>query len=509
MNKPNFLFNWDRQLKESAGKDSLQILALFFFTALVIYKLPAVMGHFLFIVFFILFYKSKKDYFWLAFFFAICTGPGHFFSISEEVSIGRLPFFGIGGGINISSTEIFLVIAIIKALTRGRKQQIPLSKPLIMIMVYSLFLFMVSFFVFGTELIRFLKDLRFFFYYFSIIPLSYLVYRQGEGEKLIYCIFPFVFVSFFSALYYILVGDYFINLLAPGVIEQIFLEIGEGGIRYTRYGTSGKGEHLMLLLCYLASLFLTFKVIRLKRKNRYLLLVAGISYVTILLTATRSWFVVFSFIFIAAVIFLQKNLKIVGGVLVIAVLFYIPYLFVPKIQDFANRSWTRLESVFEITQPGSIAYEMLEYKKKYRLIKTLEGIEESPLIGLGVSSKFYEYTRGGDIGNFNLILQVGIIGFLLFVYFWIRFFTMMKTINRKLSHNNPYNRILYFFSIVLVGLLIAHFTTHQVFFMVTSQSNSIFIMLFIFFTGYFARDALRLEYSLKNSANKAKKQGLR
>jgi hypothetical protein len=43
--------------------------------------------------------------------------------------------------------------------------------------------------------------------------------------------------------------------------------------------------------------------------------------------------------------------------------------------------------------------------------------------------------------------------------------------------------------------------------MVTSQADSIFMMLFIFFTGYFARDALRVEYSLKNAANKAKNQG--
>ncbi|HLP59512.1 MAG TPA: hypothetical protein VK186_11810, partial [Candidatus Deferrimicrobium sp.] len=100
MDNTNFLVRQEKQLGESLLKDSLKILALYFFTVLVIYKLPGIMGYILFIVFYILFYKSKKDYFWLAFFYALCTGPGGFFYISEEVTIGQLPIFRIGGGVN-------------------------------------------------------------------------------------------------------------------------------------------------------------------------------------------------------------------------------------------------------------------------------------------------------------------------------------------------------------------------------------------------------------------------
>jgi hypothetical protein len=209
----------------------------------------------------------------------------------------------------------------------------------------------------------------------------------------------------------------------------------------------------------------------------------------------------------AALILLKKNLKMVGGMLAIAALLYIPYQFVPKIHDFAKRSWTRIESVFVLTRPGSLAYETLEGKKEIRLNKTLEGIEASPLLGWGNSNQFFAYSGGGDIGNFNLILQAGIIGFLLFTNFWLRFFFMVGKTNRRLSRRNPYRSTILLFNISLLGLLMAHFTTHQVFYMVTSQADSIFMMLFIFFTGYFARDALRVEYSLKNAANKAKNQG--
>jgi hypothetical protein len=504
MNKTNVLVNQDRQFKESVIKDSLQILALYFLTVFVVYTLPGLMGHALFILFFILFYKSKKDYFWLAFWFLINTGPGGFFYITEEVATGQLPAFRLGGGVTVLVTEVFLVIAIFKALTRAKKPRIPLSKPLLMIMAYSLFLFVISFSIFGTTLIRFLKDIRYFFYYFSIIPFTYLVYKERDGEKFLYCLFPFVFVTLFTGIYFIFTGDYFINLLAPGLKSQILLGIEEGGIRFN---TSGKGEHLVLLISYITALFFIFKETRLKKKNLYLLLVAGSSYVTILLSATRAWFAIFSFIFIGAVIFFKKKLKKVVGVLMIVAFLYIPYRFVPKLNDFVNRSWTRIESLFEINRETSIAYKMIEYKKKYRLSKTLEGIRESPLIGWGNSTEFYKYTGGGDVGNFNLVLQVGIIGFLVFANAWLQFFLMVRKTNRGLSPGNPYRGTIYFFSISFMGLLIAHFTTHQVFYMTPSQGYAIFIMLFLFLTGYFARQALSLEYSLIKQANTAKIQG--
>lgn len=488
----------DKALKNSIVRNSLQILILYFLTVFVIYKLPGVLSHLLFFIYFYLFYKSKKDYFWLAFWILLNSGPGGFFYFSETITTGQLPVFKLGGSVNILVTEIFLAIAIYKALTRGKRHQILLKKPMVLILIYSLFLFVVSFFVFGTPLIRFLKDLRYFFYYFSIIPLSYLVYKEKEGEKLIYCLFPFVFVTFVTALYYVFTGDYFINLWAPGLREQVALGIEEGGMRYN---ISGKGEHLIVLISFISSLFLIIKGKSIKKKNKYLLLVAIISYIIIILSATRVWFVVFSFIYLGTLLFVQKKLKIVSWTVLLAVLFCIPYLYVPKINDFANRAWKRIESVFELNRSGNIAHNMIEFKKKFRLAKTLEGIEESPLIGLGISKQYYEYTRGGDIGNFNLILQMGIIGFLLFVNFWIQFFYTINKINSKLSSKNPYYGILFFFNIVLIGILIAHFTTHQVFSMVMPQSYSIFVMLFIHLCMYFARDALQLEYSLKNTNN--------
>lgn len=496
----------DNAMKNATIRNSLQILTLYFLTVLVVYKLPGVIGHLLFLVYFYFFYKSKKDYFWLAFWILLNTGPGGFFYYSETVTTGQLPIFKLGGGVNIVVTEIFLAIAIFKALTRGKKQPILLKKPLILILVYSLFLFMVSLVVFGTPMIRFLKDLRYFFYYFSIIPFSYLIYKEKEVEKIIYCLFPFVFVTFVTAMYYVFTGNYFINLLAPGLREQVALGIEEGGMRYN---ISGKGEHLIVFISFIISLFFTIKNTTSKKKNKYLLLVAVISYVIILLSATRIWFVVFTFIFLGTLIFIQKKLKVLSLTFLLAIVFCIPYFYVPKIHDFTNRAWKRIESVFEVNRAGSIAYDTIEFKKRFRLAKTLEGIEKSPLIGLGVSEQFYEYTRGTDIGNFTLILQIGIIGFLLFVNFWLQFFYTIKKINSKLSSNNPYHRVLFFFSIVLIGLLIAHFTTHQVFSMVMSQAYTIFIMFFIFLCEYFSRDALRLENSLKNPANTIKPQEVR
>jgi hypothetical protein len=470
------------------------MLALYFLTVLVVYNLPGIFGHVLFLIYFLVFYKSKKDYFWLAFWFIINTGPGGFFYVSEKITTGQLPVFKLGEGVNILVTEVFLVLAILKALNKGKKQHIPLAKPMVLLLCYSLFLFMVSYFVFGTTAIRFLKDIRYFFYFFFIIPLNYLVYKDRDGEKLMYCLFPFVFITFFTAVYYVFTGDYFINLLAPGLKEQSSLGIQAGGFRYNM---SGRGEHLVLLISYIVSLFFIFRGVQSLKENRYLLMVAGISYITILSTATRLWFIVFTFIFAAGIMLLQKNLRKISWISVMIIFFVLFYLLVPKINDFTNRSWTRISSVFEINKKNSLAYIQIENKKKYRLKKTMVGIAESPLIGLGDSTRFFECTGGGDIGNFNLILQVGILGFLLFINLWIRFFILVLKSNRGLSPHNPYRGTILLFNISFIGLLISHFTTHQIFAMIITHGYGIFVMLFIFMSGYFARDALKTEYYLQ------------
>lgn len=388
---------------------SLQMLGLYLLTAVVVYKTPKILGYVLFIGIFATFYKSKRDFFWMAYLFALCTGPGHFFAFSNDIPIGRLPFFGFGG-INVSVTEILLGIGLYKSyLIKKGKEQIVCLKTLKILLYYCIFLTLFTMLTMDSGFIRVLKNVRYFYYYFTLIPLYYLVYRKGDLEKMLYCMFALTLVSLSAVLYFIFMGDYFIHTWVPGLIRGMKLTSAGGGARYS---TSSLGSHLLLLFCYISALFLTFKQSSYKKKtNLYLLMVAGICYLIIMLTATRVWFVVFSFILIASLFAIKKGVKVLGKSLLVAILIYIPIMFIPKFQSFTLGAWSRIASIFTITQEDSIARQMIEGKKEHHLTKVYMGIEKSPIFGLGVSSDFNKHTSGGDVGNFDLILEVGILGF--------------------------------------------------------------------------------------------------
>lgn len=56
-----------------------------------------------------------------------------------------------------------------------------------------------------------------------------------------------------------------------------------------------------------------------------------------------------------------------------------------------------------------------------------------------------------------------------------------------------------------MSLMIAHFTTHQVFFMITNQSNALFLTLFFSSSGQHIKEALREERRIKIARKEAQK----
>jgi len=376
-----------------------------------------------------------------------------------------------------------MMAALLKAFVFGRKYCYILAKPLKLILFYAIFLLLLSMTIYGVSFDTWVFYLRNFIFYSYFISFPALVKKREEIIKFIWLPFPIMFFTFFTAVYFFIHGGHFLYLFDPGSLRDIHML---GGI--SRFGMFG-GEHILVLFCFIFSLF--FSILK-NNKNIYLISVGFISYLSILMTATRVWFIVYTFIFL---IFLYKIKakhirRAIILLLTLIVLIYSLYNQNLVTERRIESTSERLASVFYLGDPRSESTQSFEYKSKVKLPKVFEGIKENPIFGWGFSDRAMEIVNA-DVGNFALIGQVGIIGFLLFIYFWLSYFKLLLLARKRLFKKDRVKDALLILGASFFGFLIAHFTTHQFFGLTRFQYDIFFISAFIFLSEFFIKEAIK------------------
>jgi O-antigen ligase len=131
-----------------------------------------------------------------------------------------------------------------------------------------------------------------------------------------------------------------------------------------------------------------------------------------------------------------------------------------------------VESVFTVGQERSAATETLQHKIKNRLPKQLDLIQKRPLTGWAFTEKFID----NDVGNIALIAEAGIIGFIVFLFFWYKMVRVLYKEQKNKHLDKKFQGVYYILFLVFLGLLISHFTTNRIFGYTTFP---IFLSLFI------------------------------
>lgn len=462
-------------------KESISMLLLFALTAVIVYKMPQIIATFFIVIIVITFFRSKKDYFWLAYFFILICCPGNFFTEAQRESLYRLPVFSLGVGFTFTTHEVFMIAALVKALFSGRKYRYLLAKPLLLISFYTLFLFLVSLGIYGTSIGTLAYFLRNFLFYSCLISVPFLIKTDEDTAKFVRLPLPLIFFTFFTAVYFFITGSHFVLLFSPGSLREIYM-FGH----VARFGMFG-GEHILVLYCFIFSLLLSLLNIR---HNIYFNIVGALAYISILMTATRVWFVVFTLILMVFLVKSKRIGKVVGVLFALAVIGYGISIYSPGSSVKFQATAQRLTSIFSIREEGSQSYKMLEHKSENRLPVVLEGIKENPVLGWGFSDKAMA-VMDPDVGNFSLIAQVGLVGFLCFIYFWSSYFAIIAATRRRLSRTDPFKNALSILPASFTGFLVAHFTTHQFFGLTLLAYNLFFLAIFIFLSDFFVREALK------------------
>jgi hypothetical protein len=483
VNRNSLSFSWSN-VGWHIVKDYSALFILLLLSFYVVYFTKPVVSQLFFLLLLVSFFFLKKDYFWFAFFFILIQGPGYFFADFSGASLYRLPLYTIFSDFSFTVLDIFVILAVVKAFMRGRKIQLQLGKPLIIVSLYMLVIICVTSIIFGTTIEDLAWNFRWIFYYSIIISFSYLVYKKHEIYQFVHLIFPMVFFILFTQIYFVATGNEFINIFNPG-FRGVTLNTVTGEIRPLMGGV------LIIFLSYIFSIFfLVDKSYKLSKF--YLYIVISASFMSVFLSAARLWFVIFSFIFAGYMVITKKKILSTIGIaaVVFLVLSTLMYVGIIPPELLVQSSWGRLQQVFFVASGNVYSVDTAMNRLVNQLPILVGLIKENPLIGYGLSHVSMTY-YDNDFGFLNTILMFGFIGLLFFVFFFAKMFLLLLRTIKKIRMSNSYKIPLKVMVLTWIGILIGYFSTWDFFTMYFDKV--FFVSLLIVFAEFFVWQAYKQE----------------
>lgn len=390
---------------------------ILFSLAFVLYYIPTPIREYLFLPTLYFAWKSKKDYFWIALFFLMTDVPGGLFSGMEKIDPYGLPMYRFGA-FSISILELFYLVIFLKAINKSNKErQIHnFFKVDLMFITGLFFILIIVSLALGTSYV----SMKLMYKTMIYLTLFYSFYKLIDSKEKLFrffgLLFPFAFLAVSLQLFSLIFKRQLVSLFKPGVtVTQGVLQVAEGTHAWVR---PIEMAHV-LLICFAATLFL----ISFKKHNynrTYLMTVNLVSFFGILLTGTRSWILAFLAAYFFFFIVTYKNTKTLLKMLLVsgalgAVIIY----FVPVLEQQAISAWSRFMTVQDIVQ-GDITAGGTMGRYDQRAPYVMEGFYSSTIFfGAGFSDHFYAYADG-HVGYHNILLNTGILGSLIFLFFLLR-----------------------------------------------------------------------------------------
>lgn len=432
--------------KEDFLKEVVQLYVLYFSTVIAVYFLPSIIKLVFFIFLLIFFYRSKKDYFWLAFVFIAESQPGslfiitdssHTFSLLQNTPLGYLFFW-----------MVFILVAFVKSYKFKAKYPFFLKGPVIALLIYIVILLL----IFGIHKLNFFGGLLPWLLLF-ILPRFFK--KEEDYERFFYLIFAFVFLVVFYQITFILTGkelNVFLGGEARGsILNKSINEVGqalrpEAGIYIPFFSVIG------------STILLTYRKTKISRNYLYIILVVSIF--SIFITATRGWMLAAMLVFFVFLYFGSKNpFALVQKFFIPAILLILMFSFVPSLQRQSNMVIARLETLTNLAEGDVTAGGTLS-RINERGPRVMKKFWESPILGFGFSSEAVPYSDG-HVGNQNLLLHAGILGYSIYVIIWLLFFMKMYLREKGLSSENEYKHLPMMMIASFMSLILIHSSSSQ------------------------------------------------
>lgn len=434
--------------------NSFDIVLLFFIFILAIiaeYIAPNQIGILIQIIFLILFYRSKKNYLWLAFIFIIESSPGGLFYPDESFRGFSLYNSAVTG--NLYFWMPFLALSIFK--TINIKVKYPrhfLSSFIILLGIYLVFL-IASFGIYKwTAMLRGILPWTLLF----VIPR--MLKNEEDYAKFFSLIFVFVSVVLITVLYKLTTSLDFVSVFGGGGNIAITAKKNVFQETFALRPTDG------ILIPFLSLLGATYFLIK-KGSNsfnkKYLILIIGLSVLSIFLTATRSWLISSIFIVLTFTILISKNpLKIISYYVFPTIIIAAIILTIPAFNRQAQLAFQRYETI-GLLLGGDITAGGTAMRFDVRAPRVMEKFYESPLFGFGYGDEARAFSDG-HVGHQNLLLHTGLVGYAIFLAMWLFFIFRMIITQKRLKNKSEYYKtplilITFFWGIHIINISVQWF----------------------------------------------------
>lgn len=436
-------------------REKLAFLGLFGLTIFVTYYLPSFIGSFYMLGLLIIFFRSKKDGFWIAFIAMILLGPGGFLYVA-------LPGLPLPSFIDrtISMPEIFLILTAIKIKVKNiTYQSIIFRNSLRLLVFYALFLFILGI-AMEVDLYKGLRTIRFIIPYIAFFTVPTLLYQNREWLRFTRLIFLGSIITFIMFLFQVVFGYPPVELVAAAQSTYSLGDTREIGELVQVDFTRPVSGIQVFLISFTLSIFLLFSRIKIV-KRWYASLIMLTAYLSVFMSATRGWIIAFSAALILFFFILSKNpLTLIKRLSPILIILALLIVFTP-VDSQIKKAYERFETVYLLLGGDVTAGGTLSRLDKYTPV-VMEQFYQSPIIGWGFSPTFYKYSNG-HVGWPTLLLNGGIILAILYLYYFMYVSFINIKVNAMISRSNIFKSGFFAFIIWLIIILIIQSTSRSFF----------------------------------------------
>ena len=423
----------------------IKFWCLIILTIIIAYFTTSVLSYLFFLLIMRAFFLSKtNNYFWVAFWLVIIDGPGDLFSVGLPALYGE-----------ITIINIIPLVLLYKSLFSYNKNIKLVFRNDYYFLICMLFIYFLLGFVYGMTLNNILNTGLIFILWTSLFSLPRLL-SQNDIINLDRIFFTVVFVAFFCQLITLFTGTRIIDYIHPSLYSpQSYIEMSDTII--ARYMSS---PYIILYSLIKALYYMNVK--KTLFTSKYLSSIITSAFFSIFLTGTRGW-ILAAFILILIYLFffgrqVLKKMMIIVFIGIIIIKFSI--MLSPKLQQQIDGVFIRLQTL-EYLAKGDITMDNKLWRVTNRAPKVLAPFYKKPLFGEGFSTVYWE-NRDRHVGHATILLNTGIVGYLIFSFFLLRWFYKIFTIsnvNKAVKRN--YANAPKIISFAFIFIFVIHSTSHM------------------------------------------------
>lgn len=420
------------------------------------YYSPLAIGNFYFIGLLVFFFASKSDYFWLAFFFFLLQPPGYLF---YHLGDYHLPVISLTSTVNLTYGHLIVIVAFLKTIAlKGNIANLFYRNGLLWLLGYLVFLVFYTI-IHDYNLFRFFGMLLFLLPLLLIYCIPRLINTEEGYYRLFRLLFSLVIVTVIIQFIDNTIGEPVSSFLGEsyfGYFERSIIE-HSGYYRMDIYGTT------FMLISFIAALYyLTLnKGGNMFFKRYYLYTIIALIFISLLATGTRGWIISLTTMLLVFSFVNYKKLYFFKILLAILIIFLVITFISDDFEAYIYSGLDRIETLELLIEGDQTAGGTLG-RIDSRAVRVYEKFKEEPIFGFGFTNEYRTY-RDSHVGHHNMLLNAGVVGYILFSIFFIYYNYKIYGIYRFASVQNKHRKSILVFIIGFIGIFIIHSTSVQMF----------------------------------------------